>query len=129
MKSVRSRNFIHVTASVVIDILPRHDGGLQGVLVPQAMEPSERIDLLLMDCIHDLTSKEFRFPDRIHLARRRNRPLCSSDVLRMSFFAFSRDIARGLGVLVAAPCESSCSGVVAIVLLSFAMNASSSIIM
>jgi len=50
-----------------------------------------------MNGIDDLAGKKFRFRRPIHLAKRRNNSACSTDVFRISFFAFSRDMARGWG--------------------------------
>jgi hypothetical protein len=58
------------------------------ILIPHTMKSAIGIDLLFMNCVDDLASKELWFPLRVQLAKRRNKPLCSSDVFRISFFVF-----------------------------------------
>src|SRR5450759_4130922 len=68
------------------------------------------IDLVFMDGIDDFAGKKLGLPLPSHFARRRNSPSCSADVFRISFFAFSRDIARGPGVGGTVRSEAFCSG-------------------
>lgn len=55
---------------------------------------SEGVDLIFVDGINDLPGQELRLLAEAHLARRRNKPACSFDTLRISPLASSMDIVR-----------------------------------
>jgi hypothetical protein len=91
---VGGRNLKHIAAAVVINILRRGDGRFKTVFIPHSAKAAKGSDLLFLNGINDLAREEFGFEIPLHLASRRNNSPCSTEVLRMSFFAFSNDIMR-----------------------------------
>jgi hypothetical protein len=110
-------NLVHVTTAVMINVLSYAYRRFQGILIPYTVKATVRIDLMFMDGIDDFAGEKLRLSPPSHLARRRNSPSCSVDVFRISFLAFSKDIARRRGVGGTERSEVLCSGTAARVMV------------
>ena len=108
VKRVGGRNFEQVTSAVVVDVFRLRDCRLQATLIPQSPKTAKPADLLVVNCVNNLTSQELRLPVQGHLARRRNNPSCNAEVLRISSFALLNDISRSEDVPDGALASSSC---------------------